>query len=73
MTIRYAIPLAKYSHVSLRVYDLLGREVATLGDRWEEHGYKSVQWDAGGVPSGVYFYVLEAGDFVQAKKLAVVK
>jgi hypothetical protein len=70
-TIRYDLPRA--SHVTLTVYDLLGREVATLIDGVEEPGYKSVQWSAGGVAGGIYFYRLQAGNFMQVRKLLLLK
>jgi len=75
-TIRYDLP--KIGKVSLRVYDLLGQEVATLVDETQEAGYKSVRWNstnhAGNfVASGVYFYRLEVGQFVDIKKLMVIK
>jgi hypothetical protein len=66
-TINYELPRA--SHVTLTVYDLLGREVATLVDGLEEPGYKSVEWNAAGVASGIYLCRLDAGDFVQSRKL----
>ena len=46
--------------VSLRVYDLLGREVATLIEGMQEAGYREVEWDASDVASDIYFYKLEA-------------
>jgi hypothetical protein len=69
--IEYAIP--KTSHVSVKVFDLLGREVATLVDEEQGAGFKSVEFDAKGLASGVYLYRLHAGTFVQTKKLAVVR
>jgi Secretion system C-terminal sorting domain len=70
-TIRYELP--KASHVTLKVYNTLGQEVATLVDAVEEPGYKSIQWDATELASGVYFYRLRAGDFVQTRKLLLAK
>ena len=64
---------SEVSHVSLKVYDILGREVATLVDGVEEAGYKSVKFDAGGLSSGVYLYQLKAGAFVASRKLLVLK
>ena len=60
------------AHVALKVYDLLGREIATLVDRVEEPGYKSVRWDATGLASGVYYYQLHAVAFVDTRKLLIV-
>ena len=70
-TINYQLPTT--SHVSLKVFDILGREVATLVDRVEQPGYKSVQWSATNVSSGVYLYRLQAGSFLDVKKFALVK
>ncbi len=70
-TIRYELPRA--SHVTLTVFDLLGREVATLVQGLQEPGYKSVEWNATGVASGVYFYRLTAGDFVRTCKLLLLR
>jgi hypothetical protein len=55
------------------VFDILGREVATLVDGVEEAGYKSVQFDAGEFASGVYFYQMRVGAFVEAKKMIIVR
>jgi chitinase len=77
-TIEYVItePGGKGStttRVRLVVFDLLGREVATLVNGIQEPGHKSVEWNAGGLASGVYFYRLTAGDFVQTRKLMVLR
>jgi hypothetical protein len=66
-TISYELPIE--SHVTLRVFDLLGKEVATLVNGVQEPGHKSVQWNAGGVASGVYLYRLQAGSYSSTKKL----
>jgi hypothetical protein len=57
----------------LHVYDLLGREVATLLDEVKDPGEYTVTWSAGGMASGVYFYRLRSGDFVQTRKLCLVR
>ena len=59
--------------VSLKVYDVLGREVATLVNEREKAGSYSVTFDAGNLPSGVYFYRITAGSFVETKKLVVLR
>jgi hypothetical protein len=59
--------------VSLKLYDVLGQEVATLVNAIEEPGYKSVTWNGKEVPSGVYFYRLQAGSFIETKKLLLLR
>jgi subtilisin family serine protease len=61
------------SSVSLKVFDVLGREVAVLVDDVRQPGVYTVRWDASSFPSGVYFYRLEAGDFRATRKLMLVK
>ncbi|MBI5020695.1 MAG: T9SS type A sorting domain-containing protein [Ignavibacteriales bacterium] len=70
-TISYQLPAR--SHVTLRVFDLLGREVAMLVNRIEESGNKSVVFDASRLLSGVYYYRLQAGNFVDTKKLLLLR
>jgi hypothetical protein len=55
------------------VYDLLGRQIAVLVDGEKPMGTHTVVWDAGGQSSGVYFYRLQAGGFVQTKKLILLR
>jgi len=70
--IRYSIPRAE--HVTLKVLDLLGREVATLVDERKNPGNYDVSFDANGLPaSGAYFYQLTAGSFHQTRKMVLVK
>ena len=61
------------SVVRLVVYDILGRKVATLVNEKKTAGVYSVRFNATGLASGVYFYLLQAGDFVSSKKLIVLK
>ena len=70
-TIRYDLPEA--SDVTLIVYDILGREVKALVSSWQEAGGYNVVWDAGDIPSGIYFYRLEAGNFSATRKLILLK
>lgn len=69
--IRYQIPEAGL--VSLKVYDLLGREVASLVDEIKPAGSYEVKFDASELSSGVYFYRLQSGDFISARKLILIK
>jgi hypothetical protein len=59
--------------VSLKVYDLLGREVSTIVDEELPIGYYPRQWDARGLASGIYFYRLTAGSFIQTRKLVLLR
>ena len=69
-TIRYDLP--KAANVSLRIYNTLGQVVATLVDGRKEAGYYQVTWNAN-VPSGIYFYRLQAGNFVETKKMILLR
>jgi hypothetical protein len=70
-TINYQIPLA--GSVSLKVYDVLGREVAALVDEYQTAGNYSVVFNASRFSSGVYIYRISAGDFIQTKRMMLVK
>ena len=65
--------LQAVSKVTLIVYDLLGRPVATLVNERQAAGRHSVKFDAGGLPSGVYFYRLQAGSFVRTMKMILLQ
>ncbi len=69
--ISYQLPVA--SEVSLKVYDLLGREVATLVNQRQEAGRYQALFNAASLSSGVYFYRLQAGAFLETKKMMLVK
>ncbi|MEK7263082.1 MAG: T9SS type A sorting domain-containing protein, partial [Bacteroidota bacterium] len=70
-TIRYALP--ENAYVTLRVYDILGREIATLVNGYEDAGYKEIVFDASALPSGVYIYRLIAGEHRDMKKMLLMK
>jgi hypothetical protein len=69
--IRYQLPAS--APVTLAVYDLLGREVRTLVNERMNAGVYEVAFDGSGLSSGVYFYRLSAGDFVQTKRLMILR
>jgi hypothetical protein len=70
-TIRFDVPTEGF--VSLKVYVVLGREVATLVNARMTAGNHNITWDASDFPSGVYFYRLTAGSFIQTQKMLVLK
>ncbi|MEJ2616292.1 MAG: T9SS type A sorting domain-containing protein, partial [Ignavibacteriaceae bacterium] len=70
-TIKYSIP--KTSYVTLKVYDILGKEVATLLNKDKSAGNYQVKFNASNLPSGVYFYRIKAGSFNQVRKMLLIK
>ena len=87
-TIRYSIPTGTHPSipsregkersergvlVTLKVYDILGREVAILLKQKQRPGNYEITWDANNHPSGVYFYQLSAGDFISTKKMILLR
>ena len=70
-TIKYQLPVQ--GHVTINVFDVLGREIATLVNGVEEPGYKTVNFNANGLASGVYYYRLQAGNYIETKKLLLLK
>jgi hypothetical protein len=65
--------LAVGSHVSLKVYDLLGREVATLVNEFQVAGRYEKSFIDKSLPAGIYFYTLTSGNFTQTKKMTLIK
>jgi len=70
-TISYSLP--EKAQVRLIVFDVLGREVATLVNKQQESGVYNVKFDASNLNSGIYFYQLKAGNFSEVKKLSLLK
>ena len=70
-TIAYTLPEA--AKVKLTVFNTIGQQVAVLVDGFQESGYKSVEFDAGMLSSGIYFYRIEAGSFTYMKKMVLIK
>lgn len=69
--ISYQLPMN--SEVSLKVFDMLGREVATLVDERKAAGEHEVHFDASPLSSGMYIYRIQAGDFLQTRKMILIK
>jgi hypothetical protein len=77
-TIKYTIPNVSLSgvegsKVQLKVYDVLGNEIATLVNEYKPAGTYEVEFDASNLSSGIYFYKLQAGNFVETKKMILLK
>ena len=70
-TFRYSIP--QLSKVVIKVFDILGNEIETLVNEEKSVGTYELTWNAANLPSGVYFYQLRAGDFIQVKKMLLLK
>jgi hypothetical protein len=74
--IRFEIPYVQTRDrvsVQLIVYDVLGKEIATLVNEEKSQGNYEVEWDANALPSGIYFYQLMADSFVATKKMILLK
>ena len=74
--IKYSIPNIGASlteSVRLTVYDVLGNEIRTLVNKIQQPGSYEVRFDASGLPSGIYFYLLKAGNYIETKKMILMK
>ncbi len=78
-TIKYTIPeevknqKSEVKNVILKIYDILGREVATLVNKKQKPGTYKVNFDASKLPSGIYFYRLNCENFIKTKKMTLIK
>ena len=72
-TTNITFDLKERVHVSLKIYNQLGQEVATLIDKTMDAGFKGITWHAQDLPSGVYLYKLTAGDFTATKRMTITK
>ena len=70
-TIKYSIP--KKSYITLKVFDILGKEIETLVNEEKTAGNYHVEFNASNLPSGVYFYRIQAGSFNQVRKMILLK
>ena len=70
-TINYSIP--KLSFVTIKIYDVLGKEVTTLVNEEKPIGTYELSWSAANLTSGVYFYRIQAGDFIVTKKMILLR
>ena len=75
-TLRYDLP--EQTHVNITIYDMLGRKVRTILNQQQDPGYKSLIWDATNdygkpVSAGIYLYQIQAGEYMQTKKMVLLK
>jgi hypothetical protein len=70
-TIQYALPKSVY--VTLKIFNCLGVEVETLVSKKQPAGEYEIQWNGGNLPSGIYFYRIQADKFTETKKLVILK
>jgi hypothetical protein len=70
-TINYAVP--EESFIELKVFDALGEEITSLVSETKESGFYNVTFDAANYNSGVYFYQLRTGNFIETKKMILMK
>jgi hypothetical protein len=70
-TIKFQMPSKGF--VKLKIYDMIGREIATLVDGFQEAGTHDVKFDASNLPSGIYFYRITTGTYGATKKLVLIK
>ena len=70
-TIKYSIPNS--DKVSIKVYDILGRDVSTLVNEYKTAGTYSIEFNASRFASGIYFYQIHSGNFVETKKMVLIK
>jgi flagellar hook assembly protein FlgD len=66
-----SLPLAQ--RVTLRIYDVLGKEVKTIMDENMPEGHHTIEFDAGFLPSGIYYYWIIAGAFSAAQKMILIR
>ncbi len=71
--IEFSVPAGDRAAVTLRVFDLLGRQVASLADGPKAPGVYRIAWDASALPAGVYFYRMQAGTYSETKKMLLLR
>ncbi len=72
-TTHFEFGISKFEWVTLKVFDVRGKEVATLVNDIKQPGKYNIEFNGSNLASGVYFYKLEAGSFVQTKRMLLLK
>ena len=70
-TIKYGLP--RPADVMIDIFDVMGRKVESISKGVQPAGYHTISWDAGDNSSGIYFYILQAGEFTDTKKMILLK
>jgi len=65
--------LSESCFVTLKIFNIRGREMQTIVNEWKQNGYYNVRWHTGGLPAGIYLYRLQAGDYTETRKLILQK
>jgi hypothetical protein len=69
--ISWQLPVGSWQ--TLKIYDVLGNEIATIVNEFKPAGTYEIEWNAIGLPSGIYFYQLRSGKFVETKTMMLLK
>jgi hypothetical protein len=69
----FGVEIADWAHAEIRIYDILGREVAFILNEDMAPGAYTIQWNSGSIPSGIYFVRLTAGNFIETRKVILIK
>jgi hypothetical protein len=69
--IDYNLPVG--AEVTIVIFDIMGRKIETLFEGYQAAGIHKQSWDAEGIPSGVYFYKLNAGDLSEVRQMVLMK
>jgi flagellar hook assembly protein FlgD len=72
-TTHFGFQIANFGFVSIKIYDINGREIETIVNGHLNQGTYEVEWNASNYPSGVYYYTMTAGEFKDTKKMIVLK
>ena len=70
-TFKYSLPEASFT--SLKIYDAIGNEVAVVVDEIKSAGTHQIEFDASGLSSGIYYYTLQAGSFIETRKMVLLR
>ena len=70
---KITLSIPKQSNVTIKIYNVIGKEIETLVNAEKSAGNYKLTWNAENLPGGVYFYKLQTGNFVETKKMSLLK